>query len=213
MVNTIVRAPQQSRSQKTLERILSSSTSLISVKSYDDLSIAEIASSARISVGGFYSRFENKEALFSRLVERLGQETEDRITAALAADWSKTSLQQLLFFVVNNNAEIYEKYRGVLTAVHIKTRGSQRPKDESARHTYNQNIVARMETLLLIKRDDIAHGRPRMAIRTAIACMTAMLRDAVVFGDTSLYPKPGSTKIISRHVASVMYHYLAAKTP
>ena len=78
MDTTGLRTPQQSRSRLTLERILSSSTALITEKSYEEVSIAEIAERARISVGGFYSRFENKEALFGTLLHRLGQETDDR---------------------------------------------------------------------------------------------------------------------------------------
>lgn len=208
-MNTIgLRAPQQPRSQQTLERILSSSTSLITEKSYEDVSIAEIAERARISVGGFYSRFENKEALYFTLLNRLGQETDDRIETALGKDWSKTSLHELLYYIVANNAEIYEKYRGILTVVHIKMRLSN-PHDDGPRRAYNEHIVARIEKLLLLKRDEIPCRQPRVAIRMAIACMSAMLRDAIVFGDTSLYPKPGSRVTVTRHVAEVMHLYLA----
>lgn len=203
-----LRAPQQSRSQQTLERILSSSTALITEKSYEDVSVAEIAERARISVGGFYSRFENKEALFGTLLDRLGQETDVRIEKALAKDWSNTSLHELLHFIVSNNAEVYEKYRGVLTVVHIKTR-LVRPEDDNARCAYNEHIVTRIEKLLLRKGDEMPHRQPRVAIRTAIACMSAMLRDAIVFGEVSLYPKPGSRAIVIRHVADVMHRFLA----
>ncbi len=205
---TGLRAPQQSRSQQALERILSSSTSLITKKSYEDVSITEIAEHARISVGGFYTRFENKEALFGTLLIRLGEETDDRIKAALAIDWSKKRLPELLHFIVANNAELYEKYRGILSVVHARTRLMQTHGDDS-RRAYNKHIVTRIERLLLRKRDEISSRQPRVAIRLAIACMSAMLRDAIVFGDTSLYPKPGSRATVARHVANVMHTYLA----
>ena len=205
-----LREPRQSRSQQTLERILQSSTTLIAEQSYDEVTIAEIAARAQISVGGFYSRFHNKAALFSVLQQRLGQETQTRITAALADDWSSTSLHDLLTFIVSNNAELYEKYRGVLTVIHLRTRVLQ-PRDEAGtRQVYNENIVAQLETLILMKREQIPYRRPRVAIRTAIACMTSMLRDAIVFNDTSLYPKPRDTRTIARRIAQVMYQYLTA---
>lgn len=212
MDGTGLRTPQQSRSQQTLERILSSSTTLIAEKSYEDVSVAEIAERAQISVGGFYSRFENKEALFGTLLNRLGQETDERIEEALANDWSNTSLRDLLHFIVTNNAEVYERYRGVLTVVHIKTR-LVRPHDDNARRAYNERIVARIEKLILTKRDEIPRRQPRVAIRTAIACMSAMLRDAIVFGEIGLYPKPGSRAIVTRHVAEVMRLYLTGEAP
>jgi len=210
-INTTgLRAPQQSRSQQTLERILSSSTSLITKKSYEDVSIAEIAQHARISVGGFYTRFENKEALFGTLLDRLGKETADRIETALARDWSKKSLYELLHFIVANNAGLYEKYRGILIVVHVRTRLMQ-THDDDARRAYNERIVTRIENLLLRKRDEISGRQPRVAIRLASACMSAMLRDAIVFGDTRLYPKPGGRATVARQVANVMHTYLAGE--
>jgi AcrR family transcriptional regulator len=202
--------PKQSRSQQTLERILSSSTTLVAEQSYDELTIAEIAAHAQVSVGGFYSRFQNKEALFTTLQQRLGQETQSRMTDALAADWSASDLHDLLQFIVSNNAELYEKYRGVLTVVHLRTRVMQsRGEDNTLVKAYNQKLVGQLETLILMKRAEIAHRRPRTAIRTAIACMASMLRDAIVFGDTSLYPKPRDMQTITNRVAQVMYQYLA----
>lgn len=183
---------------------------LISEKAYDNVSIAEIASSARISVGGFYSRFENKEALFGALQSRFAEETKGRIDAALAKDWSKASLRELLTFVVTNNAELYNKYRGVLTAVYIRTRVLEPGANEGLR-SYNDTIVRQLETLILRKRDEISCQQCRVAVRTAVACMSAMLRDAIVFRDRSLYPKPGTTVVVIRQVAAVMYHHLTSE--
>lgn len=205
-----LREPRQLRSQQTLERILQSSTTLITEQSYDEVTIADIAARANISVGGFYSRFQNKAALFTVLQQRLEQETRARITAALADDWSATSLHDLLKFIVSNNAELYEKYRGVLTVIHLRTRVLQAGDEDGTRQAYNENIVAQLETMILTKREQIPYRRPRVAIRTAIACMTSMLRDAIVFNDTSLYPKPRDTRAIAHRIADVMYQYLTA---
>ncbi len=206
--------PRQSRSQQTLERILSASTAQIAVQSYDELTIAEIARHARISVGGFYSRFENKEALFTALQVRLGEETQSRIIDALNKDWSSTILHDLLLFIVSSNAEVYRKYRGVLTVVHMRTRVLHTDGEEIREiQTYNKKIVAQLEILLLKKREEINHRQPRMAIRTAVACMASMLRDAIVLNDTILYPEPADAGTITRRVTQVMYQYLAAAAP
>ena len=133
--------PRQSRSKQTLERILSSGTILIAEQSYDEVTVAEIAARAQISVGGFYSRFRNKEALFNKLKERLGQETQGKMAAALARDWSSSSLHDLLLHVVTGNAELYEKYRGVLTVIHLGTRVLHPDGDDSARQAYNDSVM------------------------------------------------------------------------
>ena len=211
MDNLDLREPRQSRSKQTLERIMASGAALIAEQSYDEVTIAEIAGRAQISVGGFYSRFKNKEALFSTLKKNFAQETQNRLAAALTEDWSSTSLYDLLFLIVSSNAELYEKYRGVLTVVHLRTHSLHRPEDDSARTAYNRDIVTKLETLLLLKREQVLHRQPKVAIRTAIACMTSMLKDAIVFNDTSLYPQPRDSQTIARRVAQVMYRYLATE--
>ncbi len=200
--------PTQLRSQQTLQRILSSGTALISEQSYDEVTIADIAARAQISVGGFYSRFRNKEALFNKLQAQLAEETQNKILAALSDDWSSTNLYDLLHHMVAGNAELYEKYRGVLTVIHLRTRVSQSDGDNSAHQAYNNNIITQLETLLLLKREQIRHRQPKVAIRMAIACMASMLRDAVVFQDTNLYPQPTNIDTITRQVTQVMYQYL-----
>ena len=124
--------PRQSRSQQTLERILRSGTTLIAEQSYDDVTIAEIAAQAKISVGGFYSRFRNKEALLNALQIRLAEETQDRIRICLAKDWSSKNFFDLLQFIVSNNAELYDKYRGVLTVIHVKSSGPWKQQRQHA---------------------------------------------------------------------------------
>jgi len=189
-----------------------SSTRLVSKRSYNDLTIAEITSEAEISVGAFYSRFQNKEALFNKLRECLGQETQNRINTALAIDWSEISLHELLLYVVTNNVELYEKYRGVLMAIYLNTRVFQAHRDDEL-IAYNLKIVSQIETLLLMKRDELHHRQPRVAIRTAVACMASMLRDAIVFNDRSLYPKPQDTATVIRQVTRIMHQFLAAEAP
>lgn len=162
-------------------------------------------------MGAFYSRFENKDALLGTLFDQLARETRWEIEEALAADWSRKSMRELLTHVAARNAKIYAKYRGVLAVVYVSSRMMPLSGEDEARVAYNEGIVSQMERLLLQKRNEIVHGRPRVAIRTAIACMSAMLRDAIVFGDASLYPQPRDTRSIARRVADVMHRYLVAE--
>ncbi len=188
---------------------MSSSTNLIAEQSYDEVTIAEIASHSKISVGGFYSRFRNKDALLSNLQQRLGQETQARIAITLEQDWSGISLQKLLHHVVKANAEIYQKYRGVLSTIYLKTRTAESSDEEDSRQAYNDHIVSQLTSLLMQKRMEIGHRQPKVAIRLAIACMASMLREAVVFKDASLYPKPTDMSSIIKGVTLVMYQFLA----
>lgn len=54
----------QARSTALREAFIKAGFSLLNERSLDSLSIPDIASRAKSSVGGFYSRFKNKEAFF-----------------------------------------------------------------------------------------------------------------------------------------------------
>src|SRR5687768_6072455 len=65
-----VRPPRQERSQKTLERILDAAELLFGKKGYERTSVAEICAAAGSSVGAFYARFPDKQALLHQMHER-----------------------------------------------------------------------------------------------------------------------------------------------
>ena len=67
---TLVRAPQQERSRRTLKRILDAGLYLLEHEGPDALTITGITKRARTSVGSFYARFQGKDDLLRYLGER-----------------------------------------------------------------------------------------------------------------------------------------------
>ncbi|HWL04206.1 MAG TPA: TetR/AcrR family transcriptional regulator [Xanthobacteraceae bacterium] len=62
------RPAKQARSLLTRNRIVAAAQKLIGNGNFEDLTVSEIAREAKCSVGAFYQRFEDKEALFRTLV-------------------------------------------------------------------------------------------------------------------------------------------------
>lgn len=67
------RRPQQSRSQKTVAKILDASAQLLADKGYDGLNTNAVAQSAGVNISTLYSYFPNKEAILENLLERFNQ--------------------------------------------------------------------------------------------------------------------------------------------
>ena len=65
-----VTTPKQARSQATLTRLLDAAEELFLQNPPQDVSIADIERRAGSSIGGFYSRFPDKDALLRALQER-----------------------------------------------------------------------------------------------------------------------------------------------
>lgn len=63
------RPPQQARSRRTLERLEETARKLLVDRSWDELGLAELCREARTSVGAFYARFSDKQALLTHLAD------------------------------------------------------------------------------------------------------------------------------------------------
>src|SRR5262245_12310227 len=92
-----VNPPQQARSQQTLERLLEAAEELLSERGPDGFTVQEVARRAGSSVGSFYSRFPDKEALLRCLFQRFYEQATATIDAALAPDrWQEVPARELI---------------------------------------------------------------------------------------------------------------------
>lgn len=112
-----VKPPQQARSQKTFERILDAAEEVIATQGLPALTIADVVKRANSSVGAFYSRFPDKEALVRTLHERSCEEA--LATAELALDpsrWRSVPLTEALTQVVSFVVQLFHQRRGLVLA-------------------------------------------------------------------------------------------------
>jgi AcrR family transcriptional regulator len=68
----------QPRAAATRDALLAAARRLLADRDFDELSIAEIASSAGLSVGSFYGRFRDKASFFALLQQQVTAEWLDR---------------------------------------------------------------------------------------------------------------------------------------
>src|SRR6476661_5331228 len=87
------RPPQQTRSQETLDRILDAAERVLDEKTFSEATLAEIMERAGVTVGAFYRRFPDKDALLHLLDERFFAELYERADAITDPQrWSGSSL-------------------------------------------------------------------------------------------------------------------------
>ena len=73
--NNDLRPPEQARSQKTLERIFVATEKLLESQRFEDITVSAITKRAKSSVGAFYARFADKDALLNALDQRYTDES------------------------------------------------------------------------------------------------------------------------------------------
>lgn len=108
---------KQQRSEATHKKLLDAGLTLLNAGSFEEISIAQIASHAGCSVGSFYLRFRNKEAYFEFLVDGLcdvlRMEAQQKLTVESVRG---LSLAQTVYFCVNHYIEANRKNRGLIRA-------------------------------------------------------------------------------------------------
>ena len=91
-----VRPPLQERSQKTMERLLVAAEACIVEVGFEKATIAEIARRADSSVGAFYARFSDKDALLRCLLDRFVYEAKATMDSAMRPElWTEATVEQL----------------------------------------------------------------------------------------------------------------------
>src|SRR4051812_27414418 len=91
------RPPQQSRSQETLDRILDAAEQVLAEKAFGEATLAEIMERAGVTVGAFYRRYPDKNALLRHLDERFFAEMALRGDELFdPARWPNATAQQII---------------------------------------------------------------------------------------------------------------------
>lgn len=103
---------KQRRGGHTRDRLLTAGRRLIAKRDFDSMSVAEIAEDAGCSVGAFYQRFRDKDALFGALIAQYVSDAQ-ATTIALFADYND---DRLIGALVTATAERFRGNTGLLRA-------------------------------------------------------------------------------------------------
>lgn len=208
--------PRQKRSQKSLERLLAASQNLIASGNFGDASVQDITRQAEYSVGGFYSRFRNKEALFEVVQDRVFEESREWVKKEIGAFVAKTgkkpngpALKDCVNFCVNLLFRLYSRNPGVYRAIYLHTRIKRDPILFSKVKTFNTKGVK--DSVQILKMANDATVDEKMVERwiTGLGIVAAFLRESVLFGDPIPSIDNLPPKNIVRAASDMFLHYLS----
>lgn len=175
-----LRPPRQQRSRDTLRRLLDATEELLEEKTFAEASVDEIAERADSSVGSFYQRFDDKEALLHGLDRRLARQSREVLEAVAEVDWSRDwSLSETLALLIRPWVESYHERRGVRRALLEASRRD--PSFRSRAAETERKAVEVLGTLLEEHREEVAVPEPRRAARHLVVALVGYLREAVLY--------------------------------
>lgn len=176
-----IREPLQTRSQKTLERLLDATERLLEERTFPQISVAEIAAAAQSSVGSFYARFANKDALLQSLHERNAQESRLTADRALGVEmWRGVPLAKILetacTFMVGFERQNQGLKRAVLVGIATDERMRARACDLGA------YVTERITALFRERASEMSHPDPERGAQMFYRVVFSVLDQTQLFG-------------------------------
>ncbi|MAR44738.1 MAG: hypothetical protein CME03_01120 [Gemmatimonadaceae bacterium] len=177
-----IRAPKQSRSRRTLERIVAASLELLGTEGLTGLTVHKVVAKAGSSVGSFYARFDGKEDLLDYLGERVWTEALERWEVALETrDWSTLSLDEVVEGSVGLLIDAQRSRSDYLKALDWAS-GSQ----NDAYERFRGELLLGLGQLLLEQRESISHPDPELAVRIGLRAILGTVEAEIRATDNRL---------------------------
>lgn len=178
-----VRQPLQERSRRTLERLLDATERLLATRRFEEIAVEEIVRAARTSVGAFYGRFRDKEALLPALYARYDRALDARLAAAERRRTGQ-DLESAAAWIAREFLRGYREQTNLMRALAIYARTRPEEIDVETR-ARRERQHALFTGALLAHRARIRHPDPERAVAQALFFAVAALRDKVLFGDST----------------------------
>lgn len=188
--------PQQQRSRETLHRLLDAAEELLERKAFAETSVAEIAERAGSSVGSFYQRFDDKEALLHSLDRRLARQSRSVLEAVGEESWTGGApLPETLAVLIRPWVASYHERRGLRRAL---LEASRRDLSFRFRAAETERKAAEvLGGLLEEHREEIAPSDPRRAARHLVVALVGYLRETVLYREfQSVDLEPGREELV-----------------
>ena len=165
------RPPQQSRSRRTLERIVAASLKILETDGPDGLTVQAIVEEAGSSVGSFYARFSGKDELLEYLGERGWREAAERWDRAMQSrDWGDVPLTEL----VEGAIQLLDR-ASRSRSTYLRALGQTPGGPDDAYGAFLAHVIGGMSTLLLSRADEIDHPEPKVAVPLGLRAALALL--------------------------------------
>ena len=203
-----VREPRQARSIDTYNRLLDAAEDILLTASFDDTPIASIAERADVTIGAFYARFRNKEALLRRLEERMSEDFL-ALNAESAGDLEHVTFDGMLLSHHRRLISVYRRRRGIARALVLRSH-TDAPLRRRIDKLNAQNLPAFAKAIR--KRTRLDHPHPDRAIEFALIAVRSICREVVLFRETWPGAAPFSDDELARELTRQFLNYLGIRT-
>lgn len=199
-----VRAAKQSRSQAKHHALLEAGRRLLDTHDLVTLSVAQLTRDAGMSVGSFYSRFEDKDAWFAELLRVTGEQALQDTQALLdASRFARASHARKAALIVGHIVAIHRAHRGIFRAAHSDAARSRLYWPQL--HAYGQRLADAVYDAIAPHMRQVPPAQRRLRVRIALQLVFGTLVNAVLHnpGPIGLHDKRMETELSRVFLATV----------
>lgn len=206
-----VRPPQQARSQASLGRILDAASEVIAERGFTGATVAEIVRRANSSVGVFYDRFRDKDALLDCLHERFCEESYATADEALDPKrWQGASSVDIATTLIAFLVQIYREQRGLLKVFLVRCAAD--PKAAQRGTKLMNHVTDKFASLMLSHNPPIRHSDPKFAVEFALRTAYSTLDSVMIFDEVPLKPIHLDDEQLAQELSRIVLRYLGVES-
>lgn len=162
-----VRPPVQTRSQQTLQRLLDAAEAMINEHGIDNVTVQQIAKRAGSSVGAFYARFKDKEALLRSVFDRFTHESAATVNDIFTPErWAGVEAATVLETIIRFTLRVFHDRGGLVAA--YTARAARDPELTSIGEQLGEQIADLIYALLEQRGEQLEHPEPKKAVRLMV---------------------------------------------
>jgi AcrR family transcriptional regulator len=204
-----VKRPMQQRSQQTLERILEAAEQRIVEVGFEGATIADIVKRADSSVGSFYTRFKDKDALLRCLIDRFVEEVSVTIDSSLRPElWQEVGFEQVCRRLLHFMMRMMRQRALLVKAIAVAT--MQDPELGAFRSQLIERTLEGLASLIAARGERISCENPDDALRV-VSWMCINLFEASVVQSNN-HPSGMTAEQCEAELCNMILAYLRIET-
>jgi AcrR family transcriptional regulator len=191
-----------------MARILNAAERLLVENRFDEITVADIVKRSRSSVGAFYARFADKNALLDYLDEAHAETLIERVTEFREDDrWQSAPVETVVSELIRFLVGFFKEHRGILRALSIRARLHDDPRFAEPTRRVNSRLPELIR-IVLSHRSEIAHPSPDQAVYLGFVMVFSTLRERVLFPETYPTQLPISDSLLADELGKAYLAYL-----
>jgi AcrR family transcriptional regulator len=176
-----VHTPSQRRGRESLERLLAAAERLVDQRGLDAVTVGDVVREARSSVGVFYARFADKDALLRCLHERFCARGREWAETAFAPErWESAGAAEVVRTLIDGLGRMDAKRAGLVRAFVLAS--GRDPSYAERAAAVGRELSAHVRRLLLARRGELRVDDSDRAIDFAVWLVIAHHDQRAVFG-------------------------------